>query len=139
MGDIERGGLTPSEKAREILFELNKERLEQMAYNAIHIKHLRPDQIIMVAIDVDDPTWKQEVDFLMPGHDWQQYRDRGEEPIVARGSVNAAFGEYLSKVVPALAPAFAQPVPKGLVRAVIMGSKGASVYHIIPHPNVQMN
>lgn len=123
-----------SAEAREAFFELNRERLEHLAYRAINNKGLAPDEFVTVCIDVDDPNWTEIVDHLMPGHNWQQYRDRGEKP-VARGTVNAVISEYLSKVVPDIAPALTGHLPTGAVRAIVMGDGGASVYHIEPFPH----
>lgn len=39
---------------------------------------------LIVVLDVDDELGGAMADELMPGHDWQRYRDRGEKP-VARG------------------------------------------------------
>ena len=45
-------------------------------------------QHLVVAIDVDDPSWADLVGTLMPGFDWDAIRKRGEHPI-ARGVVPA--------------------------------------------------
>lgn len=124
-----------SQEAREELFQLNKERLEHMAFRAIK-KGLSPTDFVAVCIDVDDLSWTEVVDALMPGHNWQEYRDRGEKP-VARGTVIAGITEYLSAVVPTIAPALTGHLPTGVVRAIVMGDGGASVYHIEPFPHFQ--
>ncbi len=123
-----------SAEAREQLFQPNKERLEHMAFKATK-RGLVRDDFITVAIDVDDPNWTEIVDVLMPDHDWQQYRDRGEKPI-ARGTVMAEkIIEYLCQVVPDIAPALTSELPNGVVRAVVMADGGASVYFIEPFPH----
>jgi hypothetical protein len=43
-----------------------------------------PKDVLITIINVDDPCGGMLADVLMPGHDWQAYRDRGEKPI-ARG------------------------------------------------------
>ena len=43
-----------------------------------------PADVTIVLLNVNDPLAGQIADTLMPGHDWQQYRDRGEVPF-ARG------------------------------------------------------
>lgn len=41
-------------------------------------------EVVIVLLNVDDSNGRAIADILMPGHDWQQYRDRGEVPF-ARG------------------------------------------------------
>lgn len=43
-----------------------------------------PDDVVIVVLNVDDPHGGRLADALMPGHDWQAMRDRGEVPF-ARG------------------------------------------------------
>jgi len=43
-----------------------------------------PSSVVIVLINVDDVHGGPIAEALMPGHDWQEYRDRGELP-VARG------------------------------------------------------
>jgi len=61
------------------LLAANAERLERFAERA-----RRRDNVCFVLLDVDDARGAALADKLMPGHDWQSYRDRGEAP-VARG------------------------------------------------------
>lgn len=59
------------------------------------------EQQLVVCIDVDDPTWIDLVDMLMPGANWDEIRERGERP-VARGVVPAApMAEVVAKGYPA--------------------------------------
>ncbi|MFC1645247.1 hypothetical protein ACFL08_04440 [Patescibacteria group bacterium] len=114
---------------RHDLFLLNKERLEQMAHRAVFDKNMNPSDFLVVCIHVDDPAWTELVDFLMPGQNWQQYRDRGEKP-VARGSVSIDLREHIAEVVPRIKDAlFAEP-PDGYVLAASFDAGGASVYHV---------
>lgn len=61
------------------LLAANAERVEHFAARA-----QGRDNVCFVLLDVDDPRGAVLADKLMPGHDWQQYRDRGEKPL-ARG------------------------------------------------------
>lgn len=47
-------------------------------------KGLRPEDVVITIINVDDARGAVLAEALMPGHDWQAYRDRGEVPF-ARG------------------------------------------------------
>ena len=50
----------------------------------VKIKGLRPEDVVITIINVDDARGANLAEALMPGHDWQSYRDRGEVPF-ARG------------------------------------------------------
>lgn len=116
---------------REKFFELNRKRLEELAYRALYVLKMDSEDFIIVCIEVDDPNWTDLADTLMPNYDWQKIRDRGEIP-VARGSVHASIREFLKEMVPDITEALYRELPKGYVRAVVMGIGGASVYFIQP-------
>ena len=124
-------GLT--DLARAGLFRLNHTRLREMAASAAR-KGLSPEVAVLVCIDVDDPTWKFLVDALMPGHDWEAIRARGELP-VARGS---AMREGVEGAAMALYPAckgeLEIPLPVGVYRGLIFAAGGVSAVHIEPMP-----
>ena len=115
-----------SVEERQELFELNKDRLEEIAQSAITNKGLKLGEFVIVCIEVDDPSWIDLVDHLMPGADWQQFRDKGEAPVV-RGSVELSMRDYVSEVMPDLAKVLHTEPPNGSVQAIVMGSGGASV------------
>ena len=52
--------------------------------NRIAEKKLDPKTVVITLINVDSPYGYEIAEALMPGHDWQQYRDKGEIPF-ARG------------------------------------------------------
>lgn len=54
--------------------------------NRITEKELDPKSVVISLINVDSPYGPEIAEALMPGHDWQQYRDKGEIPF-ARGLV----------------------------------------------------
>ena len=116
---------------RKEMFEESKIRLERLAYKAIHDRKMGAEEFIVVCIDVDDPAWTDLAFHLMPGTDWQQYRNLGQRPM-ARGIVLAYICGYLGEVVPAIKEALFRKLPENTARAVIMGGGGASVYFIEP-------
>lgn len=118
---------------RHNLYLLNEQRLKELAHRAIFFHGRKPHEFVIVCIDVDDPNWTELVDFLMPGADWQQFRDRGEKP-VARGSALGPVREYLANCVPGIAAGMFGDLPDGIVRAVVMAAGGASLYFIEPTP-----
>lgn len=124
-------------EARDAFFQPNRERLEQMAWRALQ-RGLTPEQFVTVCIDVDDPSWTEIVDLLMPGHNWQEYRDRGEKP-VARGIARAGINDYLRTVAPDIETVLTGPLLDGTVRAIVMAYGGVSVYFITPTPQYKNN
>jgi hypothetical protein len=117
--------------AREALWRLNQERLAELAWRAIHVKKLDPQDFLIVCIDVDDPAWTDLVEALMPGHDWDVYRARGEAPI-ARGSVlRSTVGEYLAHVIPGVARKLRKPDDPG-VQVMVLAAGGGSLYLVEP-------
>ena len=122
--------MTRSDEIRQNIFDLNEMRLAVLAGRALD-RGLKADQFAVICIDVDDPTWTDEADILMPGHDWQQYRDRGEKP-VARGSVLKDFCNYIGKVVPAIADVLLKNVSEDCVQVIVLGGGGASIYIVNP-------
>ena len=116
-------------RVRHDLFLQNKGRLEEMAHRAVFEKNMNPSDFLVVCIHADDPAWIELVEFLMPGHDWQQYRDRGEKPVV-RSSALIGLRDYVSEVVPDIKDALFAEVPDGHVLAISFDVGGASVFHV---------
>ena len=52
--------------------------------NRLSERGMSPNDAVIVILNVDDPHGGPLAEVLMPGEDWQQYRDRGEVPF-ARG------------------------------------------------------
>ena len=65
------------------LLAANSERVEHFARRIVE-RGDDPAEVVITVINVDDPNGGQIADMVMPGHDWQSIRDRGETP-VARG------------------------------------------------------
>ncbi|HKR81995.1 MAG TPA: hypothetical protein VJR27_03265 [Candidatus Saccharimonadales bacterium] len=74
--------LTKSQSAMDF-FLGNAERMIHFKRRAEELGRSGEDTVITL-INVDDPVGKILADRLMPGQDWQSYRDAGETP-VARG------------------------------------------------------
>jgi hypothetical protein len=100
---------TTSADQAQLLFDVNRPRLEELAARALAKGHTCRTCVI-VCIEVDS-NWRELVDTLMPGHDWQPLRDAGDVP-TARGSVGrAGLVELLSLLVPDIAQALKEPPP----------------------------
>jgi hypothetical protein len=89
---------------RAQLYGLNKERLAELLERA----KVKGADFCAICIDVDDPAWTTLVDVLMPGHDWDAYRKRGETP-VARGVVPRGIVEEAAKYYQAVLPLPTEP------------------------------
>lgn len=63
--------------------EINADRVEHFKHRLAE-RGLSPTEAVIVLLNVDDPNGGQIAEALMPGHNWQEYRDRGEVPF-ARG------------------------------------------------------
>jgi hypothetical protein len=61
-------------------------QLERVVHFTRRIRELEknPAEVTIVLLNVDDPLGGTLTDILMPGYDWQPFRDRGEVPF-ARG------------------------------------------------------
>ena len=97
----------------------------------MNVRGYELNEFVVVCVDVDDPYWKDLVDVLMPGHDWDAIRRSGERPI-ARGFQPWALTELFAIACPDLAPAFLAGPPGCQALAVVCCAGGASVYPVIP-------
>lgn len=80
-------------------FAANADRLKHFAQRVHELGRSGADTVITL-IDVDDPTGHGALlaDLLMPSHDWQQYRDRGEIPVARGLAAREPFPEILTKL-----------------------------------------
>ena len=127
--------MSASEQWRQTLYEENVLRLLSMANRHLNLGRTSSDFLI-VCIDVDDPAWTWLVDELMPNHDWQSIRRLGLTP-VARGVVIVDLIEIICKICPDVAHAFQDPTEPHIVRALVMGGGGVSVYLLETTPDTQ--
>jgi hypothetical protein len=119
---------------RNTLFYDKESRLRELAWRAENIRHLKRGSYFAICIDRDDPAWSDLADLLLPNHDWQQYRGRGEHPLALGIALKESVGEYLQKVVPAIAPSFDMKIEG--VLAVVLADGGASSYVLQPKVDV---
>ncbi len=81
------------------VYNINRDRLAELALRA-KAKETKESKFVVICIDANDSTWTPLVDILMPGHDWQSMRNRGEHPF-ARGVVPRGLVEEVAKMYPA--------------------------------------
>lgn len=117
---------------RNAVVSANHDRLVEMARRALLEKGLTRSEFVMVCIQVDDKRWRYIVDQLMPNTPesyWQQYRDRGEEPI-ARGSALFSLCKVLCEELPDIASVLMEIPPEGSVKAIVLAEGGGTVYDL---------
>ncbi len=64
--------------------------------NRITEKELDPQSVVINIIHVDARYGFEIAEMLMPGHDWQQYRDKGEEPFASGISLKEGIIEIIA-------------------------------------------
>lgn len=122
---------------RHEFYKSNYDALEKKAYKAIHVRKFKPNEVALVAIDVDDPDWRKFADHLMPGEDWEAIRAKGLKP-VARGIVTWEVVEYVKTVCPDITEGISTSPREGHLYCFVMAAGGVAVYEIpyntIPTP-----
>lgn len=80
-------------------FTANADRVRHFANRVTELGRSGSDTVITL-IDVDDPSGNGKLlaDMLMPDHDWQQYRDRGETPVARGLAAKDAFPDILAEL-----------------------------------------
>lgn len=125
-----------SSQLRDELFYDQKQRLEELAYRALQ-KGKSPKEFLVIVLQVDDEIGGMIARVLMPGEhneqEWERQRQLGATP-VARGTVPSNYIEPISQMAPSVAHVFTQPLPQGMVWAVVIGYDGVSVFQIEPMP-----
>ena len=66
-----------------LTLDANADRVEHFRRRAVELC-VRSEDVVIVIANVDDGQGSVLAELLMPGHDWQQFRDKGEVPF-ARG------------------------------------------------------
>ena len=70
-------------------FEINAERIAYFT-TRINERNLSSSDVVILIANVNDMYGGELADILMPDHDWQQYRNKGQIPF-ARGLVDRSF------------------------------------------------
>lgn len=84
-----------STEAAMTLLRGNIERVEHFKARAEALGLSGRDAVITLA-NVDDQAGGLLADLLMPGHDWQQYRDAGQMPVARGLAPKETVTEFLS-------------------------------------------
>lgn len=81
------------------LLDQNRERVEHFTRRADELGR-SPLDVVIVILAVDDPFGGALADALMPGHDWQAIRARGEIPLARGLAGRAGIQDALDSVDP---------------------------------------
>lgn len=77
--------------------DLNADRVEHFKRRLTE-RGMTPDQAVIVLLNVDDVHGGPLADVLMPGHNWQEIRDKGEVPsargLAMRDGIQEALGAF---------------------------------------------
>ena len=77
--------------------EINADRVEHFKRRLAE-RGMTPDQAVIVLLNVDDVHGGPLADVLMPGYNWQEFRDRGEVPfargLAMREGIQEALGTF---------------------------------------------
>ncbi len=95
-------------------FAANAERVRHFKERASILGWDSPVPLVVVILAVDDVAGGELASALMPGHDWKQYRDRGEVPfargLAGRTGIQAFLDEYDPQAAAQLRATAALPV-----------------------------
>lgn len=122
--------LSASAEKRHDMVSQSMEALEHFAYRALYVLNLKNDEVVVVCIKVDS-QWRDIVDMLMPDTNWQQWRDKGQEP-VARGSAMFRLCHILAQRLPDITDVLLERPPDGKVKCIALDEGGCTVYEIVP-------
>lgn len=115
---------------RDGVYKDSAEHLQAMVNRHIILKKADPGTLVAACIMVDDPLWGDLATRLVPDHDWQQYRDKGADPIARGVLVRSTVADLFNEIRPDVAKLLRQGAPLGHVHAVILAKEGFSVYEL---------
>ena len=122
--------LSPAAQERHLFALANWSRLQHFVYRALNVRGKRNDEEVVVCIKVDS-RWRYLVDMLMPGADWQQYRNQGQE-LVARGCASFGTCKHLAEKLPDVASVLMEVPEAGKMKCVVLDDGGCTVYDMDP-------
>lgn len=113
--------------------------LARAAHRAIHLNDFSPDSFVVVCIKVEKKTvWRELADTLVPGQDWAEHHDKGEEPIVF-SCVSKNVCAWIAEVMPELAEGMDQKPGNGKVQVIMLDDAGCTIYELEPRSGAALN
>ena len=80
-------------------FDLNRARIAHFKKRIAELGR-SPQELLIVVLNADHPVGGPLADLLMPGADWQQYRDRGEVPFASGLTEREPMQQLLDDIAP---------------------------------------
>ena len=111
------------------LLTANSERVEHFARRIVE-RGDDPAEVVITVINVDDLNGGEIADMVMPGHDWQSIRARGQTP-VARGLASAALIDVAEEITKGSRAAF-DAIDHTTHAAVVVIDGGVAVVSSVP-------
>lgn len=122
--------LSEAAEYRNFMYQSAMSRLQRLAWRALNVLGKKNDEIVVVCIQVDS-RWRDWVDNLMPGHDWDAIRATGADP-VAQGTVTWEACKFVAEQFPDIADIALEVPPEGKVKAIVLNDGGCTVYELEP-------
>ncbi len=89
-----------------------------------------PTTLVIVVLEVDDPVGGALADALMPGHDWQAIRARGEMPVACGLAEKRGVAEAVRRVWGEDSSAKLLGVPAKSVAVCVIADRGVCTAHV---------
>jgi len=122
--------LSKAAEHRNAIYSQTMPRLQHLAWRALTVLGKKNDEVVIICVQVDS-TWRDLVDDLMPGHDWDAIRATGAEPI-AQGIVLWSLCEFIAQEFPDIAKAVLEVPPPGKMKVIVLNDGGCTIYELEP-------
>ena len=122
--------LSADAEKRHNLFLQHMDHIQHLVWKATHVQSMTNRDFVALCIKVDT-VWREIADSLAPNENWQEYRERGEEP-VACGICVFTITEHLAKRFPKIAQILLETPIEGFVKTIVLDDTGCTVYDIQP-------
>lgn len=129
--------LSDAAEHRNTMYMQVAHRLRHFAWRALNVLGKKNSEIAVICIEVDS-RWRDWVEHIMPGHDWDAVRASGMQP-VAQGTVTWAACKFIAKEFPDLAEVTMEVPPEGKVKAIVLNDGGCTIYELVPKPDSEQS
>lgn len=133
----ENAQLSDAAEHRNTMYIQSAHRLQHFAWRALNILGKKNNEVVVICIEVDS-RWRDLVEQLMPGYDWDAERVSGRQPI-ALGSTTWAICKFLAEEFPDLAKVALEVPPEGKAKAVVLDDGGCTIYELEPKPDSEQS
>lgn len=112
------------------VYESCKDRVDHFVQRMKDLNY-PPELKVIVLLSVDDSVGGMITEALMPGANWQEYRDRGEEPYARGMATREPIRKILEVVYPDVAQVLARNHDKTCV--VVVSHSSAAIFDALSH------